>query len=114
MMNEQYRMVLARHGLGEPDGAILLRLLGRKSITGCRFADLSGMFGLLPEILRRLEHDKFIIRRDDRIFLTGTGEDVARDLFRIAIGFTPAVSGRSLPEDAAARRTDENLRSVFG
>ena len=114
MMNEQYRIVLARHGLGEPDGAILLRLLGRKSSNGCRFADLSGMFGLLPEILRCLEHGKFIIRRDGRIFLTGTGEDVARDLFRSVVGERLVPPGRFLPEDAAARRTDENLRSVFG
>lgn len=114
MRYEQYRMALARHGLGEPDGTVLLRLLGNGSPLGCWITDLSGMFAddrLLPEALRLLEHYELVVRLGNRVFMTDTGKDVAEELFRSTTG-SPAAPVRSL--DAVARRTDENLRSVFG
>ena len=113
---EQYRRTLARHGLGEPDGTVLLRLLGNGSPVGCRIADLSGMFAdawRLPEAIRRLERDGLVARLGSRVFMTDMGRDVAGELFRCATG-SMAETIRPLPRNSAARRMDENLRSVFG
>lgn len=121
MKYEQYQRTLVRHGLGEPDGAVLLHLLGSGSRGGCLVADLSGMFTddkLLLPALRRLEHDelvvcRFVIHHGDSVFMTDTGRDVAEELFRSATGLS-GETVRPLSGDSAARRMDKNLRSVFG
>lgn len=114
MGNERYRRTLAMNGLGEPDGAVLLRLFDKRSNVGYPIANLDGMFDgkLLRETLRRLEHDELVIVNGGRIFLSCTGRSITADLAKTK-GYQ-SITRTASAEAATARKTDENLRSVFG